>query len=554
MTMNRPAHTTNRLSAIRRLYVYVVAFVSLVVGLTGAAALLDTLSRLWLDTSGADLAGGPGFARAVASSAGLLLVATPIFLVHWNLAQRHRAEPDERDSVLRKLFLYAATALSVSLLLVNVYWLVEGLMGLALGAPARESSILPAGWLAWTATAAINGALVLYWYRMLRADGDYGVERRGARIVRQIFLALAGLVGVAVAMWGAASALQVLLGLVVDWGSPGVGGVWWKVALSRSTAQLLIGFWLARSIWVQWADLIRDHPAEGQAVLRRVYLYVAVVMGAIATLTPAALLLREGLLIVFGSSTGPLSQLLHDVVDPLAFIPVGAVVWRWYWGVLRREADAYGESREGGMVRRLYYYLVAATGLALMWVGAVELLHAIVDVLLAGRSTVGMIWTEPLATGLSLLAVGAPIWALHWRTVQSVARRDDAAGAVERASLSRRIYLYGVALVGALIILFELAQVVYRLLLMLMGDASATLFSAETAYQLANCLVAGGFWAVHLLAIRGDAQMDKGRSTAEAPETAADADTRRAQLLARIQQLEAELAAAHTELEEFEQG
>ena len=196
MTMNRPAHTTNRLSAIRRLYVYVVAFVSLVVGLTGAAALLDTLSRLWLDTFGAGLAGTPGFARAVASSAGLLLVATPIFLVHWSLAQRHRAEPDERDSVLRKLFLYAATALSVSLLLVNVYWLVEGLMGLALGAPARESSILPAGWLAWTATAAINGALVLYWYRMLRADGDYGVERRGARIVRQIFLALAGLVGV----------------------------------------------------------------------------------------------------------------------------------------------------------------------------------------------------------------------------------------------------------------------------------------------------------------------------------------------------------------------
>ncbi len=73
----------------------------------------------------------------------------------------------------------------------------------------------------------------------------------------------------------------------------------------------------------------------------------------------------------------------------------------------------------------------------------------------------------------------------------------------------RKIYLYGVALIGALIILFQLAQVIYRLLLVLMGDDTGSLFSTETAHQLADCLVAGAIWAVHLLAIRSDARLEQ---------------------------------------------
>ena len=119
------------------------------------------------------------------------------------------------------------------------------------------------------------------------------------------------------------------------------------------------------------------------------------------------------------------------------------------------------------------------------------------------------IWHEPLANGLSLLAIGAPIWALHWRSVQRVAGQANEQGSAERDALMRKIYLYGVALIGALIILFQLAQVIYRLLLALMGDVTASLFTTETAHQLADCLVAGLIWAVHLLAIRDDARLEK---------------------------------------------
>jgi hypothetical protein len=503
----------------------------------------------------------PIYSRGLASSAGLLLVATPIFLVHWGLAQGRQAESEERSSLLRKLFLYAATALSLGWMLIAAGVLVNEIAATAFGQPLEESSLWPAEWLSWLIMGVTNGALVMYWYAMLRADGDFGAERTPGRIVRQLFMLWAGLVGLALMLWGASSALQVLLRVLVDalgvsTGTVAVSGAsWWRNDLAGALAQLLVGAWLAHLNRAQWRELVAAHPAEGQAALRRVYLYAGVAIGAIATLTPAALLLRELLLMLFGDSTGTLAALLDKVIVPISFVPVGLVVWLWHWHVLRQEAHAYGESDQGATVRRIYYYLMAATGLALLWVGCVELLHALLDTLLTGLAGPLNIWHEPLANGLSLLAVGAPIWALHWRSVQRIATQPDAAGSAERDALIRKIYLYGVALVGALIILFQLAQVIYQLLLMLMGDVSASLLTTQTAHQLADCLVAGTIWAVHLLAIRGDAALERAMpkpagSTAPAvPAEDATPAARRAALEQRKAQLEAELERINQDLE-----
>ena len=153
--------------------------------------------------------------------------------------------------------------------------------------------------------------------------------------------------------------------------------------------------------------------------------------------------------------------------------------------------------------------------------------------------------------------MGAPIWALHWRSVQRVAGQANEQGSAERDALMRKIYLYGVALIGALIILFQLAQVIYRLLLALMGDVTASLFTTETAHQLADCLVAGLIWAVHLLAIRDDARLEMAtpkplpQPSAVAPAVPKDAtpQERRALLELRKTALEQELEQVKQELE-----
>jgi hypothetical protein len=120
----------------------------------------------------------------------------------------------------------------------------------------------------------------------------------------------------------------------------------------------------------------------------------------------------------------------------------------------------------------------------------------------------------------------------------------------------RKIYLYGVALAGALIILFQLAQVVYRVLLVLMGDPNAAVFSNETARMLADCLVAGVLWVVHVLAIRGDGQFEKQQPAATVaplappPADASPAERRRL-LELRITELEQELASTRAELQQL---
>jgi hypothetical protein len=520
-TYGQTAQGGERLAPVRRTYLYIVAFVSLGVALAGMGSLVDTLTRMWLeDRSGA--IGATIYSRGLASSAGVLLVATPIFLVHWGLAQSRQAEASERSSLLRKLFLYAATVLSLGWMLTAAYTLINEITALALGHPLDESSLWPAQWLSWLIMGVTNGALVAYWYSVLGSDGDFGTERTSGRIVRQLFMLVAGLVGLLLILWGAASALQVLLQLLLDTvagdpGSTAMGSRWWQSALASSFAQVIVGAWLALNNRAQWRDLVAAHPEEARAALRRVYLYAGTVVGAVATLTPAALLLRELLLMGFGDSTGTPVDLLEKVITPISFVPVGLVIWLLHWGVLRKEAAAFGESHEGASVRRIYFYLMAATGLALLWVGTVELLHALLDTLLTGMQGPTYVWHEPLANGLSLLAVGAPIWALHWRSVQRVASQADAAGNAERDALMRKIYLYGVALVGALIILFQLAQVIYKLLLALMGDVSASLLTPETAHQLADCLVAGVIWGVHLLAIRNDMQLERATAQATVP-------------------------------------
>ena len=536
---------SSRLAAVRRFYLYLVAFVSQVAMLFGVNGLVDVISRGWLESDG--VLHSTFLRTSVASSIGVLVVATPIFLIHWWLGQRFHKELAERQSVLRKLFLYGSTAAALSVLLSNAYRLIREIGWLAMGAPVSATELLPAGWLHWSFMAVLGAGLIYYWHNVLVGDGDFGNEATAARFVRQLFLAIAGLVGLGIAIWGARTLIQIGLQVTVDQLIGALDVNWWRLPFGGAASQLLVGLWLLHAIWQQWQDVVKVNAAEGRAVLRRIYLYVGVLVGAIATLTPAALLLREGLLMVLGTGGGSTAELLDRMVGPVSFIPVGAAVWLWHWTTLRKETDAYGDSGQSATVRRIYAYLVAAIGLGLLWVGAVELLHALID-----AAMVGDLWREPLANGIALLAIGAPIWTIFWRRVQSIAERNDAAGADERDSWPRKLYLYGVALVGALVLLFTLAQVIYRVLLTFMGEPTMALSSNELAHRLADSAVAAVLWAVHLLAIRADGRFEKLPDAELVQATPASPAERRAALEAHIAWLEAELEGARNELAQIE--
>ncbi len=102
---------------------------------------------------------------------------------------------------------------------------------------------------------------------------------------------------------------------------------------------------------------------------------------------------------------------------------------------------------------------------------------------------------------------------------------------------------------GALLILFYLARVVYRVLLFVLGDPAAGVLSAQTIDEIARALISAVLWGVHILAIRADGRMGE---TAPAPQ--ADVSAERANLAARIARLERELNEARQALQRLEAG
>ncbi|MBX3002257.1 MAG: hypothetical protein KF893_27275 [Caldilineaceae bacterium] len=546
-------NNASRLATIRRLYFYLIAFISLVVGLLSLQSLLEILFDVWLNTTSMATVNNANYIReTVARDGGLLLVATPIFLIHWaymqGIARHQRSDSaEERSATLRKLFLYSAAGFTLVIAVLRVLTLLSE-SGIALLGGGSSWLTWPGDWLSTLLSGLIHLAFLAYFVRQLVLDGDLGHERHWAGTLRRIFQTLVGLAGLGMLLGGASSLLElgvrtVLEGLVESPLLQTTSG-WWVRGLSDDVARMLVGALLWRINWLRWDLLIARYDEEARTALRRFYLYAATVLSAGWALVPAAGLFNRLLLRLFG--VAPSSE-LADLAAPLAMLPIGLIVWRWHWVQVNNEANRYGYTPESANIRRLYYYLVAAVGLVLLWIGLVDILRGLLDWLVIGSDALSRSFrAEQLANGISMLAVGAPVWAIHWRAVQSAARAQGPSAQAERTSGPRRAYLYGVALVGALLILFEFATVIYRLLLLLLGDANADLFGTETIDSLVRSGTAIVFWIVHVLAIRGDTRLTEAAGEAE-PIAEAIVD-RRALLEERITRLEEELADARAEL------
>ena len=533
----------NRLAVIRRLYLYVVVAVSLGVML----AALDDLTRTLTDTLFPGVVGlgvgGDSFLRdAIARNTGALLVATPLFLVHWLFVRRLLPVPPERLSALRKLALYGLMLFAFAMAAQHLYqWLYQGAATL-LGQSNQTLGItsLAGQWLYRLLMLAVSAGLGWFLVGLLRQDSDAGQEMGRAGTMRRLFQNIAGLGGFALALFGGAALLQVPLRLGLEQLSPSklsVGDFAWAQMAAGGAASLLVGLLIWRINWRAWDGLIDSHSAEASTALRRFYLYAATLIAAATTVTPAALLLSDLLRRLFGYPSGaPLS----DLSTPISLIVLGLIAWRWHWGQVQSEAARYGDSPESANVRRLYFYLVAAIGLVLLWIGLVDWLRLLLDWLVVGDWSLDEFRAGQAANGLSLLVVGAPVWVIHWRTVQRAAEGEAAAAQAERRSGPRRAYLYGIALAGALLILFDLGSVLYRLILGLLGEwgGGAPIFDA-----VARSGIGAIFWALHLLAIRTD-----NRLAGDEAEPEISTDERRAGLEKRIAQLESALAEARAEL------
>jgi hypothetical protein len=151
-------------------------------------------------------------------------------------------------------------------------------------------------------------------------------------------------------------------------------------------------------------------------------------------------------------------------------------------------------------VRRLYFYGLALISIEVVIWGVVGLLRTIVSGGLVGAGSL-------LASGLSLVLVGLPIFYIHWRTAQRDALRDPA----ERASRVRAVFLYSAQLGMFIPIVFAIVAILDRGLVQIFGlpDTSAWFGRNQTALDniiavVVNTVGLAYFWTV----LRSDWQTD----------------------------------------------
>ena len=111
-------------------------------------------------------------------------------------------------------------------------------------------------------------------------------------------------------------------------------------------------------------------------------------------------------------------------------------------------------------IRRFYFYLVAFISLEVVVWGAISLARTLFENLPAFN-------TNQLATGLSLVIVGLPIFLLHWL----VAQRDAAHDEEEHASRLRAVFLYGARLATLIPVVQNVLALISRPLLTLLGTS-----------------------------------------------------------------------------------
>jgi Domain of unknown function (DUF5671) len=489
-------------TAIRRIYIYLLAFAGLLMLVIGTANLGRVVIQLALATS--RVAGAGFFREEVSRWGAAALIGLPVWLVHWWWAQRLAAlSPDERASGLRRLYLYAVLAVALFAIATGVH----DVLGDALdGEWGDAASALP--------TVAIGLVVWLFTWRVASADRAAVGEEGGSATLRRWYVYAAAVLGLFEMLRGVRQIVEDIWRTVASNGTSG--------GVTAGVPDSLVGL----GVWLLHGAVLSARFAEfdRRSTLRSVaaFITLAVVIGA--TVFNLSQALYYALARIFGVErpAGIGGSLWLAASGPVSGVLVYGAAWLW---AARARIEVEAPRQLGA--RRLYTYLVALVALAALAIGVAGLLWVVGDALTrAPETTSGDWWRDRVAAFVTATIVGLPLWLVHWKP-------PDAIDADEARSLSRRLYVYLVLIASSLTLLFSVAAIVYRLLSLALGAPATSSLASDLAHHLADTVVAGVLAAYHGLVLRGDAR------TAAAAPGVAPTEHERAQVTEAVVRLRA---------------
>ncbi len=462
---------------VRRWYL----FVSATIGLQGF-----TWSFIWL-LYGVFVTSGR-LIETTALQLATLIVCLPLWLGHWWWAERLAGRDlEERGSTIRQLYLYGNLVAFLLPLIGSMIDLLSVSLRLLINRPPADP--VAQFWYGTIASCTL-GVLFAYHGLVARHDAARGHLVNSGAFIRRLYLFVAAGVGLLVYAGGAVGLIQVL----------GESGVSSLSRLVDASVGMIVGLGIWGGHWwlIQQLFVSADEEERG-SVLRKVYLYLVIVIASLVAVTNATILLAG----LFRQALG--LPIFGRLIDGLAPVIVATLIALYHGYVLRADAALIPEAPRQAGIRRVAWYLVAAVG-QLALVGG---LGGLLSVLIRSVASAGIIseLREPLAWFSAMLIVGVVVWGWCWRRVQQMATLSGEIGLLERSSLTRRIYLFGFLFVASLTLLIALMYILFRLISIALGQTFAGDLVADLAQAIAYSLIAGGVLATHSLALRTDTRL-----------------------------------------------
>ncbi|MGB8980531.1 MAG: DUF5671 domain-containing protein [Anaerolineales bacterium] len=485
------------MKSIRRLYFYLVAFISIEVVLWGLVGLLRSIVD---DT----ISGG---ADALAQALALILVGVPIFLFHWLWMQRAAARDDEEQTAtLRAVFFYAILLATLIPVVQNLLSFIDRALIQAAGlGVVRAFSAFRNQTLADNLIAiGMNVIVAAYFWNVLRNEWATLPDRENFTEVRRLYRYIWMLYGLLMTVFGAQQILRFLFYIPGDV----LGALRHEVAVN-GVALLLVG----TPIWVYAWRIIQDSLADSAelgSMLRLGILYLLALGGVITVITTAAMVVNSSVTWLLGADW-TFQYFIQQIGGPISIgVPLG-LVWAYYGHWLNRHIAAVGdEVRQAGM-KRLYNYILALIGLVVAFIGVATLFSFIIDMVTGS----GILMTESrrgsLASSISSLIVGLPLWLVMWRPMQSQALAQGEMGDHARRSLIRKAYLYLVLFGSVIGGMATAVGLVYQLIRVVLTGETGSNFVNDLLNTLQLLFLFAVLLLYHLKVLRQD-----GTSTADA--------------------------------------
>ena len=387
---SQEAETAPGIGTLRRLYFYVVAFVSLMMTATGIVLLIQFI----LDS----IVGGDVISDSttrLAAGVSLLIVGAPLWYFHWRFIQRAVVEhPVETRSFIRKLYTYIILAVAGSILIYTALDFLNWIFR-----TEDFSGYNPAALVVW-------GVVWAFHWLLEEREGQSTPE---TRVIRRLYIYVASLVGLIMLSLGVGRVLYFILleGYNALASTPLLGsdsGLF-RPALREMLSVAIVGALIWSFHWLYVAR--RDF----ESVLRQVYLYIFAILGGVITaLVALGIIIHEMLIWILGAvDAGATAEHFEFLPGSVATLAVGGALWAYHWYRVRLEADQSVTTPLSA--RRAYTYILTAIGTGALAFAIFTLVAAVLKLIIGSFSDIVIgsdLWKGPLANIVTLAVLGAP--------------------------------------------------------------------------------------------------------------------------------------------------